>query len=244
MHTIKHFFTKVFHVIKNITLTTPVAIIIGACIISVGLVGYGYVTTSGGGSTATMFKGKPVDSADYVFGNKKSDVVVIEYSDPECPFCVQLSPTIKQIQSEYGDKIAFVYRHFPLTQIHSKAFDESRAISCAGVVGGDKGFYEYVDNFFGYKYSKQTNQLPPNGAFEIAKNVGLDNAKFTACMNSQATAQAVNDQQADGVKAGVQGTPSTFILLKKRGGYEVIAMIDGARQFQAFTAAIDEALNR
>lgn len=238
---------------KNMNLSTPSAVIAGSVLISLSLIANGLIISHGNGNSlgvsavekpSNMFAGKSIDGKDYVLGDENADVAVIEYSDPECPFCVQLSPTIKQIQEKYAGKIAFVYRHFPLTQIHPHAFDESRAIACAGAGEGKTGYYKYIDALFSYKYGKQTTQLPQNGVFDLAKTAGLDISKFTQCYNTQATAQIVNDNQADGVKAGVQGTPTTFVLKKKGNGYEVIALVDGARPIEAFTAPIEEALIR
>ncbi len=67
---------------------------------------------------------------------------------------------------------------------------------------------------------------------------------FTTCMKDNQTAQTVNDSVADGVTAGVQGTPSTFVLVKTRKGYEQISMVDGARPVDFFKTVIDEALAR
>ncbi len=73
--------------------------------------GYGAIT-QGSGTASTpkaMFTGRAVDATDYVAGKEDSKVIVVEYSDPECPFCVQVSPTIKRLRSEYSDKVAFVF---------------------------------------------------------------------------------------------------------------------------------------
>ena len=226
-------------------LTTPVAIIIAAVIISVGIVGYGFITRdSGTGTKATMFTGRPIDATDYVGGKENSKVVVVEYGDPECPFCVQVSPTIKKLRAEYGNKVAFVYRYFPLTQIHSHAFDESRAIACSGAVGGASKLYAYIDAFFDYKISKQTTQLSATGKEDMARIAGIDMQAFANCMKTNQTEKIVSDSMNDGVAAGVQGTPSTFILLKTRKGYEVVSMVDGARPYEFFKASLDEALSR
>lgn len=234
------------HANKGFTLTTPLAIIIASVIIAGGLMGYGAIVQGGSSSKAAvaMFKGKAIDGADYIEGKENSKVIVVEYSDPECPFCVQLSPTIEKVRSEYAGKIAFVYRHFPLTQIHKNAFDESRAIACAGKIGGTTKYYEYIDTLYKYKMSKQTATLPSTGKEDFAKSVGLDMTAFGTCMKENQTAQAITDSTNDGVTAGVQGTPSTFILVKTKKGYEQVAMIDGARQMEFFKAAIDEALAR
>ena len=227
-------------------LTTPAAILLGAAMIAVGIVAYGFIMQGGQAkSPKTMFVGKTIDPAtDYIEGKAKSDVVLVEYSDPECPFCVQAHPIIKQIRDEYKGKIAFVYRHFPLTQIHSHAFDEARAISCAGIVGGQEKYYEYIDAFFGYKESHKTTQLTATGKEDIAKTVGLDVNAFLSCMKDTQAGEKVQASLEDGVQAGVQGTPASFVLVKTRKGYEVISMIDGARPYPFFKAAIEEALAR
>ena len=132
MHTI-------YHHIKNITLTTPRAIVLGACIIAVGIVSYGYIIQGATvQATVTHFLGKAVDTTDYVEGNPKSNVIVVEYSDPSCPFCIQLSPVMNKIHDDYKNKVLFVYRNFPLTTLHAKAFAESQAIWCSGKLGGSR----------------------------------------------------------------------------------------------------------
>ena len=168
------------HASKGFVLTTPLAIIIASVIIAGGLMGYGAIMQGGstGKAALAMFKGKAIDAADYIEGKENSKVIVVEYSDPECPFCVQLSPTIEKIRSDYAGKIAFVYRHFPLTQIHKNAFDESRAIACAGKIGGTTKYYEYIDTLYRYKMSKQTATLPSTGKEDFARTVGLDMSAF------------------------------------------------------------------
>ena len=233
------------HTTKGFTLTTPMAIIIASVIIAGGLMGYGDITTQSGNSTPkVMFTGRAIDDTDHITGKENSKVIVVEYGDPECPFCVQVSPTIKKLRTEYSSKIAFVYRYFPLTQIHSHAFDESRAIACSGVVGGSKKFYEYIDAFFDFKISNKTTQLPATGKEDIAKSVGIDVKAFTDCMNTRQTEKTISDSTNDGIAAGVQGTPSTFVLLKTRKGYEVVSMVDGARPYEYFKTVIEEALSR
>jgi protein-disulfide isomerase len=231
---------------SGFTLTTPMAIIIASIIIAGGLMGYGAITSGGSSNSVakTLFKGKAINASDFVEGKENSKVVVIEYSDPECPFCTQVSPTIKKLRTDYAGKIAFVYRHFPLTQIHKHAFDEARAIACAGKVGGSAKYYEYLDNLFAYQMNKQSTELPVTGKEDFAKAIGIDMTAFGTCMKDNQTAQTVTDSANDGVAAGVQGTPSTFILVKTRKGYEQVAMIDGARQYEFFKASIEEALAR
>lgn len=231
------------HTRKGTTLSTPVAIIIASVIIAGGLMGYGFIMSNAQPAVKrTAFAGKTIDSTDYITGKQNSKVVVVSYSDPECPYCIQVSPTIKKLQADYGDKVAFVYRHFPLTQIHKNAFDESRAIACAGKIGGATKFYEYINTLYDYKMSKQSASLPSTGKEDFARTVGLDQTAFATCMKENQTAQEITDSINEGVKAGVQGTPATYVLLKTKKGYDIVSMVDGARPEEFFKAVIDEAL--
>jgi protein-disulfide isomerase len=244
MSTIHSFIAASKHQLKQFSLTTPVAIILASVILGGSHVVYGLVSSGTAKATVNMFLGKPVDSSDYVEGNAKSKVIVVEYSDPECPYCVSLHPTLKKLRDDYKDKVAFVYRHFPLTQIHPHARDESKAIICAGELGGTNAFYEYVDALYGYKSENQTTQLPTTGKEDIASNIGLDKADFLSCMKKEDTGGVVDASINDGVQAGVQGTPTTFVLIETKKGYEIVAALDGARPYEYMQAAFEEALAR
>lgn len=240
MHKIKHFFKTVsskFH------FTTPVAIIVAAIILGGSHLGYALLakpTTAA--APTTIFAGRPVDDTDLATDNVKSKVIVMEYSDTECPFCAQLHPTITKLREEYASKISFVYRYFPLTQIHPHAFEESRAIYCVGKLLGANKRMEYINQMFTEKLNKKNMVLPEGGKEALAKNVGVSEAAFSTCLASQESSDAINASMQDGVTAGVQGTPATFILLKNKKGYEVVSMVDGARPYEYLKAAIDQAL--
>lgn len=229
--------------VSSLSLTTPVAIILAALILGGSHVVYGMVANRAP-SEVKLFTGRPIDKTDQIEGTTKNNIFLVEYSDPECPYCISLHPTLKQIRNEYGDKIAFVYRHFPLTQIHPNAFDESKAIHCAGTLGGTKSTYAYVDALYGYKLANNTAKLPATGKEDIAANVGLDKEAFKACMASEEAGMAIDASLNDGVQAGVQGTPTSFILAKTRKGYEVVALMDGGRPYEYVKAAVEEALSR
>lgn len=231
--------------IKNMpALSTPTAILLGALIIGMSHIGYGFILRGENSVPSAYFAGKAIDQADYVEGSTETDVYVIEYSDPECPFCVAFYPNLKKVRDAYKNKVAFVYRHFPLTEIHPHAFDESKAILCAGTIGGSATFYEYMDKLYSYKSGNNQTQLPANGKEELAKGVGLDIARFTSCMNSKESASLINDSMGDGVQAGVEGTPTTFILKKTRKGLEIVATVVGARDEAYLQAAIEQALSK
>ncbi len=240
---------KIKHLIKNtfqkLRLTTPSAIIIAAVILGASHVGYGYLLSTGTQkSPATSFKGRALDESDLMTGNTKSKVILVEYSDTECPYCAQLYPTIKKIQAEYGEKIGYVYRYFPLTQIHPDAFEEARAIYCVGKELGAVKRQNYIDSIFAYKWEKQNMVLPKGKKESLAKDSGVNESSFKACMQDAASSAVINASMQDGVAAGVQGTPASFVLIKTRKGYETVSLIDGARPYEYFKAILDDALAR
>ena len=236
---------KIKHLFSRIHFTTPVAIIVAALILAASHVAYGLIVAkSAPTGPVTMFNGRAIDDTDLVTGNVKSKVFLVEYSDTECPFCAQLHPTIKKIQDEYASKIGFVYRYFPLTQIHPHSFEESRAVYCVGKNLGAAKRESYINSMFEYKLSKKNMVLPDGGKEGMAREQGVDVAAFNACMQAQESSDAVNASIQDGIAAGVQGTPASFVLIKGKKGYEVVSLVDGARPYEYFKAVIDDALAR
>ena len=239
MQKIKHLFRQMFR------MTTPVAIILAAIILAVSHVAYGMIVSGGSSSTpTTAFKGRAIDATDVATGKEKAKVFLVEYSDTECPFCAQVHPTLQKIKQEYASKLGFVYRYFPLTQIHPGAFEEARAVYCVGKTSGGEKLQSYVNELFSYKLEKQNMVLPKGMKETMAKTVGVNETEFASCMQSQESKDAIDASIQDGVAAGVQGTPASFVLIKTKKGYETVSLIDGARPYEFFKAVIDDALAR
>lgn len=245
MQTIKHFFNKIKH---NLKISTPIAILVGALMLSLSHITYATILasqgTGGGAKQLEMFKGRAIDKTDLATGKANSDVIIVEYSDTECPFCAQVHPTMKKLQEEYASKVAFVYRYFPLTQIHPNAFDEARALYCVGTIAGAQKRRDYINEMFTYKTSKQNMTLPVGGRESLAKNIGIDEKLFTSCMQGPESGTVVTASIQEGVAAGVEGTPATFVLVKNKKGYEVVSLVGGARPYEYFKAVIEEALSK
>jgi protein-disulfide isomerase len=89
----------------------------------------------------------PVTSADYVKGNRNGQVFLIEYSDYECPFCTRFHPTAQKVVDTYSEA-AWVYRHFPLDQLHPNARPAAEAAECVGELGGEDAFWKFTDEIF------------------------------------------------------------------------------------------------
>jgi len=119
---------------------------------------------------------------------------------------------MQQIIKDYGDKLAWVYRSYPLS-FHQNAEKEAEAAECAAELGGNQAFWKYIDVIYERTTSNGTgfalNKLAP-----LAKEVGLDENKFKQCLDSGKYAQYIAQVRADGQNAGIQGTPGTIIVAK------------------------------
>ncbi len=143
-------------------------------------------------------------------GDPKAPVVVVEFSDFQCPFCQAVHPVIKELLKNYGDKIFFVYRDFPLESIHPQAVVGSLAGQCAAEQGK---FWEMHDKIF-----DNQDQLSSDSLKIWAVQLGLNSLQFSACLDSAKYFDTVNQDLQDGIAAGVQATPTFFINGKKLEG--------------------------
>lgn len=167
---------------------------------------------------------------------KDKKLTIIEYSDLECPFCKVFHPTMQKIVEAYPNQIIWVYRQFPLDSLHSKARTEANATECTFEQGGDTAFWKYLDRIF--EITPSNNGLDLTKLSTIATELGLDLTKFDLCIKNDTYKQKVNEQYESGVKAGVEGTPASFIVAKD-GTY---AQIMGAESFDSIKAKIDKLL--
>jgi protein-disulfide isomerase len=177
---------------------------------------------------------RPLSSTDHVLGNRSAKVVLVEYSDTECPYCKSYHQTLHQIIDKYGKDIAWVYRHNPLP-IHPKAQKEAEATECAAELGGNEKFWAYLDQIF--KITPSNNKLDPAELPKIAVSIGLNEKAFTDCLNSGKHAARIEIDRAEIVKAGQTGTPSA-VFITKNGNIG----LRGAVSYERLEAAVKEAL--
>ncbi len=195
-------------------------------------------TTSNGQPQAINFV--PYNPAtDHVLGNPNAPVIVIEYADLECPYCKQFQVTMNQVMDYYGQsgQVAWVYRPFPLAQIHSKAPEEAEAAECAADQGGSAEYFKYIDQI--YAITPSENGLDLSELPAIAQEQGLDMTQFNQCLSSGKYAQKVQDSYNDAIAAGGTGTP--FILITVQGSKDAIPL-EGAQPYDSMRAAIDAVL--
>jgi len=178
----------------------------------------------------------PVTNEDHILALGNSKVVVVEYSDSECPFCKIFQGTMHKIVTKYDGKVAWVYRDYPIAQLHPKSFHESVAMECAALQGGNEAFWKYTDEL--YVRTTSNNRLDVAELPKIAESIGLDLTSFNGCLTNEKTKATVQADMDSGNSAGVNGTPKSFIL--KNG--KVVDTIDGAEPIESVTQKIDAAL--
>lgn len=163
-----------------------------------------------------------VSKDDRILGDKDAPITIVEFSDLQCPYCSKFHTTMNQIARDFKGQVRWVYKHFPLESIHPFAKKAALATECAG----DQGkFWEYTNHLF-------ENQSKINNEFlkESAKNLKLDSGKFDKCLDGEKYLSKVNNDIAEGKKAGVAGTPASFIngkLIKGAESYETIKRMIG-----------------
>ncbi|MEK7649686.1 MAG: thioredoxin domain-containing protein [Patescibacteria group bacterium] len=230
---------------KSQSLSVPFAIVAAGALVAFAIYSQGPAAPApagdnnpGAAAVGGAFAAKEVNGDDHLRGNPDAAVKIVEYSDLECPFCKTFHKTMLQVMDEYGNdgRVAWVYRHLPLDQIHPKARKEAEASECAAKLGGNDAFWQYIDKIF--EITPANNGLDHALLPQIAQDLGLDRAAFEACLSGGEFAQKISDQMQDAAAAGAQGTPYSVIITKD--GKTI--PINGALPYPSVKAMIDQAL--
>ncbi|HET8697735.1 MAG TPA: DsbA family protein, partial [Gammaproteobacteria bacterium] len=145
----------------------------------------------------------PVSAADHTLGPDHAPVAVVEYGDFECPNCKNAAPAVKMLLADHGDRLRFVYRHFPLEEPHPHALAAAEAAECAA---GQGKFWEMHDLLF----ANQAH-LSPKHLHGYAERLGLDLPRYTAEMDDHIYLQRIREHMAGGKRSHVRGTPGFFV---------------------------------
>ena len=152
----------------------------------------------------------PVSGKDHVQGNEKAAVELVEYGDYQCPHCGHAYPIIKSVQKKLGNKIKFVFRNFPLSEIHPNATNAAVAAEAAALQGK---FWEMHDIIFEHQ-----EHLGDTHLIKYAAQVGLDVAQFQVDFDKPLVQEKVENDFESGVMSGVNGTPTFFINGERYNG--------------------------
>jgi len=178
---------------------------------------------------------RPISESDYVLGNPNAPIVMIEYSDYDCPFCKQFHVTMQQVMDEYGvgGRVAWVYRQFPLIDLHPNSPQISEAALCVGDLGGNSAFWTFSDTVFDSREETEFTNITKLGQF--AETAGVERMAFMDCMSDDRMMDALKADMTDGLAAGAaQGTPYTVVQV---GTQE--AVIVGAQPYNVVKGIID-----
>lgn len=166
-----------------------------------------------GASTRKIEDPSVVQVDDHIRGKADSKVFVITYGDFECPACNAWEPELQTIQKEYGDRVAFIFRHFPLTDKHVNAFAAARASEAAAKQGK---FWEMHDKLYATWSEWKGDNKSAQTKFEgYAEQLGLDMSKFKEDYASEGVADRINSDLSSTSKVGATGTP-TFLINGER----------------------------
>lgn len=184
---------------------------------------------------------KPVDDTDHILGNKDAEITIVEYSDFECPYCSNFHKTMEQVMAEYkdGGKVAWVYRHFPLDQIHPDARPAAEASECVAELGNDTVFWDYSKLLF----ANAPSSLSEENLRSNAVSLGVDEAAFNSCVESGRYKDAVEQDYQSGLELARNdknfGTPYSVVVAKKDGTQ---ITIPGAQSYAVIKQLIDTLL--
>ncbi len=176
------------------------------------------------------------DDADAIsVGKADAAVVVRMYSDFQCPACRSVEPVVKAIRTEFADRVRFIWKDFPLMQIHKNARNAANAARCANAQGK---FWEYHDRLFDTQDAWSSLGDPKDRFVQFARETGLNEGDFTTCYNRSQFDGDVMDDVDEGEKNGVDSTPTFYVNnteVRPRSEAEWRVVLNAALQ-QAATA--------
>lgn len=146
---------------------------------------------------------RPVSDDDHQQGPANAPVTLVEYGDYECPYCGEAHPIVQAIQREMGDRLRFVFRNFPLTQVHPHAAGAAEAAEAAGA---QDAFWPYHDRLYEHQ-----NDLSVRALIGHARHLRLSLDRFERALEQHTFEERVRSDFMSGVRSGVNGTPTFFI---------------------------------
>jgi protein-disulfide isomerase len=155
---------------------------------------------------------RPISERDHRLGPPDAPVQLLEYGDYECPYCVQAAPGVRSIVSRYGDRLLFVFRHFPLVSQHPHAW---RAALTAEAAGAQDQFWAMHEHLLAHEHSLTDEELRSH-----AQALGLDMEAYDRDLHDPALGVRIREDALSGLHSGVLGTPTFFVNGRRlEGGF-------------------------
>lgn len=230
---------------KGSALAIPAAIIIGFGLIALSIYfGGGQATTpvvtdGNTDDTASLDNIDPITEDDHIRGNPNAPIVIVEYSDFDCPYCQNFHNTMKKIMDEYGPggQVAWVYRHLPLTSLHPSAAHIAEASECVAELGGDEAFWQFADTVFSERLVDPVSQTSSTDVVklpEFAESAGIESGAYQECIDSGRNREAVDADFRNAQAIGAQGTPHSIVI-----SGENKMTVAGAESYERMKVLID-----
>jgi len=195
----------------------PAAIIIAAVLIGTSMIltggnSSGNITQSDGhrGGNTSLSNLRDITNEDHILGNPGAQVSIVEYSDFECPFCARLHQTLTRIVEDFDGEVNWVYRHFPLSSIHFRAYAAAEASECVAELGGNDAFWEFADGLF-----SNQSRLGTDLFGELANNLGISSSDLEACLDGNKHRAGILADRQDAINTGGRGTPHVVVINRK-----------------------------
>ena len=221
-------FKKMFGRARKMTtenLKIPIAIVVAGIFISIAV----YMSNVAPKKTAdtvdltkqtptsyTFTQIRPVSDNDHIVGNPLADIIFVEHSDTECPYCKSFHSTMNKVMDEFAKdgKVAWVYRHMPIVELHAKSKNEADASECVASEVGEKGFWSFINKV--YDATPSNDGLNPETLPVLAVEAGAKKADFEKCLTDKTFSSKVEADYQDGLLAtnGNPGTPNSVVIFK------------------------------
>jgi protein-disulfide isomerase len=165
----------------------------------------------------------PITAEDHAQGPENAEVTLVEYGDYECPYCGQAYPIVKQIQKQFGKRLRFVFRNFPLSQMHPHAEAAAEVAEFAGAQGK---FWEMHDRLY-----EDQSRLGEALYSSLGEELGLSTAAMRQELKQETFKARVRADFTSGVRSGVNGTPTFFINGHRHDGpFELESLVSAIQQ--------------
>lgn len=165
---------------------------------------------------------------DHIKGSPTAPIVLVEYSDFQCPYCSMVYPTIKKIVDESQGQVAWVMRNLPLDSIHPEARPAALAAECIAEQKGNDGWWQFADDIFNDQGNLGTARY-----LTEAQKIGVNMAQYLSCVSTKKYDKKLDEQSAEGQVAGAQGTPYTVVY-----GHGAQVPLSGALPYAQFSSVI------
>jgi protein-disulfide isomerase len=157
-----------------------------------------------------------ITESDRIRGSKDAPIIIVEYSDLDCPFCHQAHPMLKELLNEQPQTVAWVYRHLPIESLHPEAFEKALLTECIGDLKGDGAFWKSIDS---YMEKKSTSA--------VMLESGVSLAELESCMTGTEAANRITASIDSANDMGIRGTPYFVVIGPKGQQYAIPGMPQG-----------------